>query len=118
MAPSNAGPGITHSYPDPRAYGDNSHLREALETLTANQQNLQRQVTTGGATVAAAKPPTPPKASTGSLMTAALGTSLGPSQAPPSATAPGMPGQVTWDSGFLYVCIAQNTWVRTALSTF
>lgn len=37
---------------------------------------------------------------------------------PTSATAPGVPGQVAYESGFLYVCVAANTWQRTTLSTF
>lgn len=38
--------------------------------------------------------------------------------APATATSPGTPGQITMDNNFLYVCIAKNTWKRTALSTF
>jgi len=42
-----------------------------------------------------------------------------PAGAPPaSATATGVIGQWAWDSGFLYLCIATNTWKRAALSTW
>ena len=38
--------------------------------------------------------------------------------APASATAPGTLGDVRVTSGFIYVCIATNTWVRTELTTW
>ena len=38
---------------------------------------------------------------------------------PASNTAPGTAGQIVWDSGNVYVCIATDTWMRAALtSTF
>ncbi|EPJ7717967.1 hypothetical protein [Klebsiella quasipneumoniae] len=37
---------------------------------------------------------------------------------PSSATAPGSVGQWAADSTYLYVCIAANTWVRSALTTW
>lgn len=37
---------------------------------------------------------------------------------PASATAPGTAGQIQWDSNYIYVCVAANTWKRTALSTW
>lgn len=39
---------------------------------------------------------------------------------PPPATAAsnGTAGQVAMDSGFIYVCVATNTWKRVAISTF
>jgi hypothetical protein len=36
---------------------------------------------------------------------------------PASNTAIGTKGQISWNSGFLYVCIAANTWARTSLTT-
>lgn len=38
--------------------------------------------------------------------------------APATSGSAGATGQFAWDSGFLYVCISTNTWVRAALSTF
>lgn len=38
--------------------------------------------------------------------------------APISATDTGTAGEIRITSGFIYVCIATNTWVRTALVTF
>lgn len=53
---------------------------------------------------------------TGGLDTATLKV---PSPNPPaSASATGTPGQIEWDSGFIYVCIATDTWVRAALSSW
>lgn len=37
---------------------------------------------------------------------------------PAAANAPGKQGQMAYDSGFLYVCVAKNSWVRTALAAW
>jgi len=37
---------------------------------------------------------------------------------PASATAAGTAGSVAYDSGYLYICTATNTWKRTALTTW
>ena len=37
---------------------------------------------------------------------------------PASSTATGLIGEMCWDTGFIYICIANNTWKRVALSTF
>jgi len=38
--------------------------------------------------------------------------------APASSSATGTAGQIAYDSNFLYVCVAANTWKRIALGTF
>ena len=38
--------------------------------------------------------------------------------APASATATGTTGEIRITAGFIYVCTATNTWVRTALATW
>jgi hypothetical protein len=38
--------------------------------------------------------------------------------APASATATGTTGDIVVTAGFIYVCTATNTWVRTALTTW
>jgi len=40
------------------------------------------------------------------------------SAAPATSTSSGNTGQVTWDSGHLYVCVAPNTWKRTQLTSW
>lgn len=40
------------------------------------------------------------------------------SQTPASASAAGTTGEIAWDSSYIYVCIATNTWKRAALSTW
>jgi hypothetical protein len=30
----------------------------------------------------------------------------------------GNPGQIAWDSNYIYVCVAPNTWKRSLLSTW
>lgn len=37
---------------------------------------------------------------------------------PAASAAPGTPGQVAASAGFFYVCIANDTWRRVALSAF
>ena len=36
-------------------------------------------------------------------------------QTPAAANAPGAVGTICWDAGYVYVCVAQDTWKRTAL---
>lgn len=37
---------------------------------------------------------------------------------PSAANAAGTKGSVCWDSNYVYVCVANNTWKRAALSTW
>ena len=37
---------------------------------------------------------------------------------PASATAPGTTGEIVWDANYIYVCIATNTWRRTAINAW
>lgn len=37
---------------------------------------------------------------------------------PASAGATGLAGQICWDTNYLYICVATNTWKRIALSTW
>jgi len=48
------------------------------------------------------------------------GTSLiiNTSVVPASASAPGLPGQIVWGPSYVYVCVATNTWKRTAIATW
>jgi hypothetical protein len=41
-----------------------------------------------------------------------------PTQTPASAAAAGTAGTVVWDSGYIYVCTATNTWKRAAIATW
>jgi hypothetical protein len=40
------------------------------------------------------------------------------SSTPASSTAPGVAGQIAWGPDYVYVCVATNTWKRSALSTW
>lgn len=42
----------------------------------------------------------------------------GTADVPGSAAATGTLGDVRWDSGFIYVCTASNTWKRAAIATW
>jgi len=37
---------------------------------------------------------------------------------PATATDTGVTGQIAWDSNFVYVCVATNTWKKTAIATW
>jgi hypothetical protein len=37
---------------------------------------------------------------------------------PASATSPGVPGQIAYDTGYQYTCVASNTWKRTAITNW
>lgn len=37
---------------------------------------------------------------------------------PANSSAPGTPGQIQWDTSYIYICTAANTWKRAALTTF
>ena len=37
---------------------------------------------------------------------------------PASAGASGVKGEIAWDSSYLYVCVADDTWKRVAISTW
>jgi len=38
--------------------------------------------------------------------------------APLTSTSNGIPGQIAYDGGFVYICVAENTWKRAPLSTW
>lgn len=40
------------------------------------------------------------------------------SQTPATAAATGTAGQIAWDSNYIYVCVAANTWKRSAITTW
>lgn len=40
------------------------------------------------------------------------------SNPPATAASTGVTGTITWDSGFIYVCTATNTWKRVAIATW
>lgn len=40
------------------------------------------------------------------------------SSTPSSSTAAGATGTIAWDSNYVYVCVATNTWKRTSLASW
>jgi hypothetical protein len=40
------------------------------------------------------------------------------SYVPPANNSPGTKGQIAYDSGYVYVCVATNTWLRSSLATW
>lgn len=53
--------------------------------------------------------------SNGLAVTGTIGCS---SSTPASASAAGVAGTITWDSSYVYVCTATNTWKRAAIATW
>jgi len=47
-----------------------------------------------------------------------IGLQMPLSLAPASAAATGIAGQLVYDTGFIYVCTATNTWKRVAIATW
>ncbi|USN96173.1 MAG: hypothetical protein H6797_03785 [Candidatus Nomurabacteria bacterium] len=43
---------------------------------------------------------------------------IGSGGAPASASSAGTTGTVAWDSSYVYICVATNTWVRASLTTW
>ena len=48
----------------------------------------------------------------------ATGLILSNSNTPESPTSPGTKGQIAWDADYMYVCISNGTWRRTALTSW
>lgn len=42
----------------------------------------------------------------------------GTASTPANASATGTAGTILWDSGFIYICVAANTWKRVAIATW
>jgi hypothetical protein len=57
-------------------------------------------------------------ANRGSITTATGSLIETSSQTPASSGAAGVTGTISWDANFIYVCVAANTWKRTAISTW
>jgi hypothetical protein len=61
---------------------------------------------------------TPDSGTFTTLITTGNKLSIQTSQTPASSSASGSAGDIAWDSSYLYVCVATNSWKRIALSTF
>lgn len=55
---------------------------------------------------------------TGLFTTGSDSIRISTSKTPSSASDTGTQGQIAWDSGFIYVCTATNTWKRVAIATW
>lgn len=70
--------------------------------------------TTGFLSLGVGSPPTP----TAQLDISNNTIRLRNNRTPASATASGNKGDICWDTSYIYVCVATNTWKRTAISTW
>jgi len=72
-----------------------------------------------GGTDYTAGAPTGPTGPTGAVgATGPTGSQNASASAPANASAAGTAGTVAYDSGFVYVCTATNTWKRVAIATW
>jgi hypothetical protein len=55
---------------------------------------------------------------TGRLLISGDSVRISTAKTPANASAAGNAGELAWDSNYLYVCVASNTWKRTPLSTW
>jgi hypothetical protein len=77
--------------------------------LTGNATTATTATTAATVTTAAQ----PAITSVGTLTSLKLATST-----PASASATGTIGTIAWDTGYIYVCTATDTWERVAIATF
>jgi hypothetical protein len=54
----------------------------------------------------------------GTLRVQGDGIQIATSKTPSSSTDTGQAGQIAWDSNYLYICVATNTWKRVALANW
>lgn len=54
----------------------------------------------------------------GKITSAASSINIALSSTPATSTSPGTTGDICWDADYIYVCIATDTWKRTALTTW
>ena len=54
----------------------------------------------------------------GNLTVTGTSVIINTSLVPATSSADGLPGQIAWGPGYVYVCTALNTWKRAALSSW
>lgn len=52
------------------------------------------------------------------IVSHSCGTCVEDSHTPSSASDGGVPGTICWDSNYIYICVAANTWKRAAISSW
>lgn len=91
----------------------------ASDTFLTTTQAIANLAASGGPTgsVGPTGPSGGPTGATGATGTTGSIGITGPTT-PASSSAAGVAGTVVWDSGFIYVCVATNTWKRVAIATW
>lgn len=82
--------------------GGNANISTSVNTLTLNSTDVVT-VSVSTSTVSAAA-----NVSVGGILSSPLKTK--------ASNDPGTVGEICWDSGYIYVCIAGNTWARAGLT--
>ena len=70
-----------------------------------NMSNVAANITTTGVSISQA-------------LTVAGNTIIGHTYIPSTAASAGTAGQIVWDSSYVYICVANNTWKRANISTW
>lgn len=97
------------------AHGSMTDL-ETTPVTTTTRRAVARAQASGGFSIGATAVSTDPGAGNVLLdgnLRQGVGTGV-----PASAGATGIAGTIAWDTGFVYVCTATNTWKRSAISTW
>ena len=111
---------LSHQTSGTATAASNTEIGARLSAVTTNVGSgteafdLQILLMTGGAAATAVATFT----STGNLTLTGNTFNLPTIRTPASATAPGTKGDICWDTSYIYVCIATDTWKRVAISTW
>lgn len=93
------------------------NLNPTLSTLeVTGNASIGGTLTLGSTSISGSGITTGTILSTGTIAGAFLASD--PANAPASAGAAGVTGSIVTDTGYIYVCIATNTWKRVAIATW
>lgn len=103
------GTGVQISSPNVELYSEND-----FQVAVGGVNCLLLSGANGFLSLGVGSPPTP----TAQLDISSNTIRLRNNKTPTSATASGNKGDICWDTSYIYVCVATNTWKRTAISTW
>jgi hypothetical protein len=92
--------------------GTDTTKKITVENLMKSDLTGNATTATTAATVTTAAQPTITSLGTLTSLTIAA------AAAPSAASDPGNIGEIAWDTGYIYVCTAANTWERVAIATW
>lgn len=90
-----------------------------FETAPANSNSRLERLRIGSAgIISIGAPATVAVSGTGKIHMAGDTIRIDTARTPASATAACNQGEISWDSGFVYVCVATNSWKRAAITSW